>query len=186
MNIKILTKELEGKKIPKVNFITNDFTGKILPGTCPEITWKTLSTDEIFKDKRVVLFALPGAFTPTCSSMQLPGYEKAFQEFKKLKIDLVVCLAVNDPFVMKAWKDIEKVKNVFMLPDGNGDFSRKLGTLVKKNNLGFGGRSWRYSMFIEKGIIKKVFLEAGMNDNAKGDTYQVSDEKTMLNYLKSL
>lgn len=184
MNIKTLAKQLEGKKLPKINFQTNDFEGKILPGICPIITWKTISTDELFKDKKVVLFALPGAFTPTCSSKQLPGYDKAFSEFKKLGIDKVICLSVNDPFVMKAWKDTEKVKNITMLPDGNGEFSKKLGTLIKKNNLGFGDRSWRYSMLVENGIIKKVFLEAGMSDNCKTDPYEVSDEKTMLDYIK--
>lgn len=186
MNVKILAKKLEGTKIPKTNFQTNDFEGKILPNICPVIEWKTISTDEIFKNKKVVLFALPGAFTPTCSSQQLPGYEKSFSEFKKEGIDEVICLSVNDPFVMKAWKDVEKVKKVMMLPDGNGDFSRKLGTLVKKNNLGFGERSWRYSMYVENGIIKKIFLEAGLADNFKTDPYEVSDANTMLEYLKSI
>jgi peroxiredoxin len=186
MNAKSLVKKMEGQKVPKVVFKTNSFDGKILPGICPIIDWKDVSTDEIFKSKKVVLFALPGAFTPTCSSKQLPGYDKSFAEFKKLGVDSVVCLAVNDPFVMKAWADAEKVKNVILLPDGNGDFSRKLGTLVKKNNLGFGERSWRYSMYVVDGVIKKVFLEDGIANNFLTDPYEVSDEKTMLEYLGTL
>jgi len=185
MNTKTLSKNIEGKKVPKVIFKTNNFDGRILPGICPLIDWKDVSSDDIFKNKKVIVFALPGAFTPTCSSKQLPGYDRSFGEFKRLGIDSVVCLAVNDPFVMKAWGDIEKVKNVILLPDGNGDFSRKLGTLVKKNNLGFGERSWRYSMYVENGIIKKIFLEDGLSNNIQTDPYMVSDEKTMLNYLRS-
>ncbi len=185
MNTKILAKKIEGRKVPKVVFKTNSFDGKILPGICPAIDWRDVTTDEIFKGKKVVLFALPGAFTPTCSSKQLPGYDKKFAEFKKLDVDSVVCLSVNDPFVMKAWCDAEKVRDVILLPDGNGDFSRKLGTLVKKNNLGFGQRSWRYSMYVVNSVVKKVFLEAGIADNFKTDPYEVSDEETMLDYLKS-
>jgi thioredoxin-dependent peroxiredoxin len=185
MNVKNLAKKIEGQKVPKVILKINKFDGKILPGICPIIDWEDIKTDEFFKGKKVVLFALPGAYTPTCSSKQLPGYEKSFSEFKKLGVDLVICLAVNDPFVMKAWADVEKIKNVMMLPDGNGDFSRKLGTLVKKNNLGFGERSWRYSMYVIDGKIQKIFLEEGITDNFQADPYLVSDEKTMLEYLKS-
>ncbi|GHF24321.1 peroxiredoxin [Kordiimonas sediminis] len=147
--------------------------------------WKDLSTDEIFKGKKVVLFSLPGAFTPTCSTSHLPRYEELYEEFKSLGVDAVVCLSVNDAFVMYQWGKSQNAKNVFLLPDGSGEFTRQMGMLVKKDNLGFGMRSWRYSMFVDDGKIEKMFIEPGFADDCPTDPFEVSDADTMLAYLKS-
>ncbi len=147
--------------------------------------WQDTSTKDIFAGKRVVVFSLPGAFTPTCSTSHLPGYDAAYDEIKSLGIDEVYCLSVNDAFVMFQWGKNMEVKNVKLLPDGNGEFSRKIGMLVEKSNLGFGMRSWRYSMVVNDGKIEKVFVEAGFSDNCETDPFEVSDVNTMLAYLKS-
>lgn len=147
--------------------------------------WKDLSSDDIFKGKNVVVFSLPGAFTPTCSTSHLPRYEALYSEFKGQGVDAVVCVSVNDAFVMYQWGKSQKAENVFLLPDGNGEFSRKMGMLVKKDNLGFGMRSWRYAMYVESGEIKQMFSEAGYQDDAPSDPFEVSDADTMLNYLKA-
>lgn len=172
----------EGNKVPQVIFKTRVRDASI--GGENPFTWKDVKTNDIFKGKNIVLFSLPGAFTPTCSTTHAPGYEKNFKEFKKLGVDQVICLSVNDAFVMFQWAKNLKLKNVFMLPDGNGDFTRKMGMLVKKNNLGFGDRSWRYSMHVVDGVIKKMFIEKGFKDNMKTDPFLISDSTTMLNYLK--
>ncbi|MCH7631370.1 MAG: peroxiredoxin [Proteobacteria bacterium] len=169
--------------VPNVTFKTR-VRNDALEGPNP-FEWKELTTDEIFKGKKVVLFALPGAFTPTCSSTHLPGYEDNGGEFKKLGIDKVICLSVNDAFVMYQWGQHQGAKNVFLLPDGSGEFSRKMGMLVKKDNVGFGDRSWRYSMFVDNGEIKKMFIEPGFEDNCGSDPFEVSDAATMLDYLKN-
>ncbi len=147
--------------------------------------WKSLTSAEVFKGKRVVLFALPGAFTPTCDTSHLPAYEEAYEEFRKLGVDDIVCLSVNDAFVMFRWGKSQGARNVFLLPDGNGEFSRKMGMLVDKSNLGFGMRSWRYSMYVVDGDIEKMFVEPGYADNSPGDPFEVSDADTMLAYLGS-
>lgn len=168
--------------VPEVTFKTrvrNDALGGPNP-----YEWKDLTTGDVFKGKKVVLFALPGAFTPTCSSTHLPGYEDHYDEFKKLGVDEVICLSVNDAFVMFQWGKHQGVKNVFLLPDGSGEFSRKMGMLVDKDNVGFGMRSWRYSMLVEDGEIKKMFVEPGFEDNCPSDPFEVSDAGTMLDYLK--
>lgn len=146
--------------------------------------WQDVSSDDIFKDKKVVMLALPGAFTPTCSSTHLPGYEAKYQELRDLGVDEVYCLSVNDAFTMFQWGKNLGIKSVKMLPDGNGEFTDKMGMLVKKENLGFGARSWRYSMLVENGEIKKVFEEAGREDNCPADPFAVSDVETMLAYIK--
>ena len=169
--------------VPNVTFKTR-VRNDALEGPNP-FEWKELTTDEIFKGKKVVLFALPGAFTPTCSSTHLPGYEDNGGEFKKLGIDKVICLSVNDAFVMYQRGQHQGAKNVFLLPDGSGEFSRKMGMLVKKDNVGFGDRSWRYSMFVDNGEIKKMFIEPGFEDNCGSDPFEVSDAATMLDYLKN-
>ena len=133
----------------------------------------------------MVLFSLPGAFTPTCSTSHLPRYEELYEEFKALGVDAVVCLSVNDAFVMYQWGKSQNAENVFLLPDGNGEFTRKMGMLVDKNNLGFGQRSWRYSMYVENGEIKQLFSEVGFEDNCETDPFEVSDADTMLGYLKT-
>lgn len=146
--------------------------------------WQDRTTQEIFGGKKVVLFSLPGAFTPTCSSNHLPRYEELYDEFKAQGIDEIICLSVNDAFVMFQWGKQQGAKNVLLLPDGNGDFTRKMGMLVDKSNLGFGMRSWRYSMLVNDGKIEKFFAESGIVDNCPADPFEVSDADTMLAYLK--
>lgn len=170
------------KRVPDVVFKTR-VRDESLGGENP-FRWQDLSSDDIFKGKKVVVLALPGAFTPTCSSTHLPGYEAKYQELRDLGVDEVYCLSVNDAFTMYQWGKNLGVKSVKMLPDGNGEFTDKMGMLVKKENLGFGARSWRYSMFVDNGEIKKVFEEAGRVDNCPDDPFSVSDVDTMLAYLK--
>ena len=146
--------------------------------------WKNVTSADLFNNKKVVVFSLPGAFTPTCSTTHLPRYEELYSEFKAQGVDAVICVSVNDAFVMYQWGLSQGAKNVFLLPDGNGEFTRKMGMLVDKSNLGFGPRSWRYSMYVENGEIQKVFSEAGFEDNCPTDPFEVSDADTMLNYLK--
>lgn len=168
--------------VPKVTFKTrvrNDALGGQNP-----FEWKDLPSDQIFKGKRVVLFSLPGAFTPTCSTSHLPRYEALYDQFRQLGVDSVICLSVNDAFVMYQWGKTQGANNVFLLPDGNGEFTRKMGMLVDKSNLGFGMRSWRYSAFIEDGEVKKMFVEPGFDDNCPSDPFEVSDADTMLKWLK--
>ena len=149
-------------------------------------TWKDLTTQEIFAGKKVVLFALPGAFTPTCSSTHLPRYEELFEEFKAQGVDQIICLSVNDAFVMFQWGKQQGAKNVFLLPDGNGEFSRNMGMLVDKSNIGFGMRSWRYAMVVNNCEIEKMFIEPGFQDNAGDDPFEVSDADTVLAYIKGV
>ncbi|AFY91714.1 peroxiredoxin [Chamaesiphon minutus] len=148
--------------------------------------WQDTTTQDIFAGKRVVVFSLPGAFTPTCSTSHLPGYDAAYDEIKSLGIDEIYCVSVNDAFVMFQWGKNMEVKNVKLLPDGNGEFSRKIGMLVEKSNLGFGMRSWRYSMVVNDGKVEQAFIEPGYSDNCETDPFEVSDVNTMLNYLKSV
>jgi len=158
----------EGRSIPQVTFHTrkND-------------EWLDVTTDEIFRGKTVVLFALPGAFTPTCSSTHLPRYNELAPVFKQNGVDEVVCLSVNDTFVMNEWAKDQESDNVTLIPDGNGQFSDGMGLLVDKEDLGFGKRSWRYSMLVKDGVIEKMFIEP----NVAGDPFEVSDADTMLNYI---
>jgi peroxiredoxin len=170
------------KRVPDVIFKTR-VRDESIGGDNP-FRWQDVSSDDIFKGKKVVVLALPGAFTPTCSSTHLPGYDAKYNELRDLGVDEVYCLSVNDAFTMYQWGKNLGVKSVKMLPDGNGEFTDKMGMLVKKENLGFGARSWRYSMIVEDGEIKKVFAEAGKVDNCPTDPFEVSDVETMIAYLK--
>ena len=143
--------------------------------------WVDVSTDELFKGKTVVVFALPGAFTPTCSSTHLPRYNELAPVFSKEGVDSIICLSVNDAFVMNAWAEDQKAENITFVPDGNGDFSEGMGMLVDKLNLGFGKRSWRYSMLVKDGVIEKMFIEP----DEPGDPFKVSDADTMLAYINA-
>lgn len=172
-----------GDSVPKVMFKTRVRDEQIEGEN--KFSWKDLSSDDVFKGKNIVLFALPGAFTPTCSSTHAPGFEKMYDDFKTQGIDEVICLSVNDAFVMFQWAKNLGVSKVYMLPDGNADFTREMGMLVKKNNLGFGDRSWRYAMHVEDGIIKQLFSEEGQSDNYADDPFEVSDAETMMAYLKN-
>lgn len=161
------------------------FKVRVTSEESPGFQWADLSTVDMFKGKRVALFALPGAFTPTCSSTHLPGYEAAYKELTKdLGLDEVYCLSVNDSFVMNAWFQSMGIKNVKAVPDGTGEFTRKMGFLVAKDNLGFGLRSWRYSMIVNDGVVEMMWVEPGFGDNAANDPFDVSDAETMIDWLR--
>ncbi|SFC25448.1 glutathione peroxidase [Pseudoalteromonas denitrificans] len=155
--------------------------------TIPSITfpmrknddWITLSTNELFKNKTVVVFSLPGAFTPTCSSTHLPRFNELAATFKENGVDEIICISVNDTFVMNAWAANQEAENIQLIPDGNGEFTDSMGMLVDKSDIGFGKRSWRYSMLVKNGVIDKMFIEA----DVPGDPFEVSDADTMLNYI---
>lgn len=173
----------EGSAVPEATFKTR-VRDESVGGENP-YRWQDITSDEVFKGKKVVIFGLPGAFTPTCSSTHAPGFEKNYQVFKDAGVDEIYCLSVNDAFVMKQWADKLGLSHVKMLPDGNGEFTKGMGMLVDKSNLGFGNRSWRYSMFVNDGVIEKLFVEPGYGDNAESDPFEVSDADTMLSFLSS-
>jgi glutaredoxin-like protein len=158
----------EGQRIPQVTFRTRR-----------DHEWVDLTSDEVFAGKTVVVFSLPGAFTPTCSSSHVPRFNKLAPLFRKSGIDDIVCISVNDAFVMNEWKENQHADNVTFLPDGNGEFTEAMGLLVGKEDLGFGKRSWRYSMLVRDGVIEKMFIEP----EEPGDPYHVSDADTMLQYV---
>ena len=168
--------------VPAVTFKTR-VRDETVDGPNP-FCWRDRTTAEIFAGRRIVLFALPGAFTPTCSSTHLPGYEARHAELTEQGVDEVICLSVNDAFVMFQWGKALDAKNVTLLPDGSGEFTRKMGMLVDKQNLGFGYRSWRYSMLVGNGEIVDFFAEPGFGDNAEDDPFEISDADTMLNAVK--
>jgi len=158
----------EGQRVPSVTFRTRE-----------NGDWKDVTSDEIFNGRTVVVFALPGAFTPTCSSTHLPRYNELASVFKENGVDEIVCLSVNDAFVMAAWGEDQEAGNVRLIPDGNGEFTAGMGMLVDKSDLGFGKRSWRYSMLVKDGVIEKMFIEP----DVPGDPFEVSDADTMLDYI---
>ncbi len=159
--------------------------------TLPEVTmpfraegeWKYLNTKEQFAGKRVIIFALPGAFTPTCSSFQLPGFETMFSQFQEKGIEDIYCLSVNDTFVMNSWFEAQGIENVKPLPDGNGEFTEYVGASVAKANVGFGIRSWRYAMVVNDNVVESVFAEEGFGDNIESDPYEVSTPENVLENL---
>ena len=146
----------------------------------------TKTTNELFSQKKVLIFGLPGAFTPTCSSYQLPGFEEAYDEIKSLGIDEVYCVSVNDAFVMNAWTKELGIEKVKMIPDGNAFVTRSINMNVMKANLGFGIRSWRYAAIYNDMVLEKSFVEPGMHDNVEGDPYEESTPEKVLEYLKSV
>ena len=147
--------------------------------------WQDVSTNDLFDGKRVLVFSLPGAFTPTCSTYQLPDYEKMYDEFKELGIDEIYCVSVNDSFVMNAWAKQQGIEKVKMIPDGSGEFTRKMGMLVKKDNLGFGYRSWRYAAVFNDRKVEMCFPEPGREDNHPDDPYVFSSPQNMLKEIKN-
>jgi len=158
----------EGQAVPSVVFKTrkdNEFVD--------------VSSESIFAGKTVVVFSLPGAFTPTCSSTHLPRFNELADALQDNGVDTIVCMSVNDAFVMDAWQQDQEAENITLLPDGNGDFTRGMGMLVDKSELGFGERSWRYSMLVKDGIVQKMFIEPDL----PGDPFEVSDADTMLEYI---
>jgi len=157
-----------GHPVPQVTFHTREGH-----------EWVDVTTDDIFKGKTVVVFSLPGAFTPTCSSTHVPRFNQLADVFKAHGVDDIVCMSVNDTFVMNAWQEAEKAFNIRFIPDGNGEFTEGMGLLVGKDDLGFGKRSWRYSMLVKDGVVEKMFLEP----EVEGDPFGVSDADTMLSYI---
>lgn len=170
------------EQVPNVVFKTR-VRDESVPGPNP-FRWQDKTTAELFGGKKVIVFSLPGAFTPTCSSNHLPRYEELHEEFKAQGVDEIICISVNDAFVMFQWGKQVGATHVFLLPDGNGEFTRKMGMLVDKSDIGFGMRSWRYSMLVNDGKIEKIFIEADFGDNCPIDPFEVSDADTMLAYLK--
>ena len=158
----------EGERVPNVTFRVRENN-----------EWKSVTTDELFKGRTVVVFSLPGAFTPTCSSTHLPRYNELAPVFFANGVDSILCVSVNDTFVMNEWAKDQEVGNIKLIPDGNGEFTDGVGLLVDKSDLGFGKRSWRYSMLVKDGVIVKQFIEP----NKPGDPFEVSDADTMLNYI---
>lgn len=163
-----MLKNREGERVPNVTFRTRN-----------DSQWVDVTSDELFKGKTVIVFSLPGAFTPTCSSTHVPGYNELAKTFKENGVDDIICMSVNDTFVMNEWKKTQEADNITFIPDGNGEFTEQMGMLVDKENLGFGKRSWRYSMLVTDGVIKKMFIEP----EVEGDPFEVSDAETMLNYI---
>lgn len=158
----------EGQRVPNVTF-------RVREGS----QWKEITTDDLFKGKKVAVFSLPGAFTPTCSGSHVPRFNDLAPVLKENGVDSIVCISVNDTFVMNEWKKDQHAENITFIPDGNGEFTEGMGMLVDKNNLGFGKRSWRYSMLVKDGVIEKMFIEP----QVEGDPFEVSDADTMLNYI---
>jgi len=158
----------EGQRVPQVTFRTRQ-----------DGQWKDVTTSQLFDGRTVVVFSLPGAYTPTCSSTHVPRYNELAATFRKAGVDDIVCISVNDGFVMSEWQKDQNAPNITFIPDGNGEFTDKMGLLVDKSNLGFGKRSWRYSMLVRDGVIVKQFLEP----QKEGDPFEVSDADTMLAYL---
>ena len=167
-----------GRKVPQVSFQTR-VRDESIGGDNP-FRWETVTTDDYFKGKKVILFSLPGAFTPTCSTFQLPDFEKLYPEFQAKGIDDIYCMSVNDSFVMNAWAKSQNLKNVKVIPDGNGQFTRLMGMLVEKENLGFGPRSWRYAAIIDDGVVEGWFEEPGLTDNASDDPYGETSPQNIL------
>lgn len=163
-----MLKDREGQRVPNVTFRTRQNN-----------EWVDVTTNDLFGGKTVVVFSLPGAFTPTCSSTHLPGYNELAQVFKDNGVDNIVCMSVNDAFVMNEWAKSQEAENITMIPDGNGEFTAGMGMLVDHTDLGFGKRSWRYSMLVKDGVVDKMFIEP----EKPGDPFEVSDADTMLNYI---
>jgi thioredoxin-dependent peroxiredoxin len=147
--------------------------------------WEDVTSFDLFAGKRVVLFSLPGAFTPTCSTYQLPGFEENFEKFRALGIDEIYCISVNDAFVMNCWAAQQKIENIKMIPDGTGRFTREMRMNVQKDNLGFGERSWRYACVINNGLIEQWFVEPGIEDNCDEDPYGETSPENVLNWLEA-
>jgi peroxiredoxin len=171
-------------QVPEVTFKTR-VRDESIGGPNP-YRWQDVTSSDLFSGKRVVVFSLPGAFTPTCSTYQLPGYDENYEEFKALGIDEVYCLSVNDSFVMNAWFKQQEIKNVKPIPDGSGEFTYAMGMSVTKANLGFGFRSWRYAMIVDNGEIEQLFEEPGKVGNCPTDPYSLSSPENVLKYLKSM
>jgi peroxiredoxin len=175
---------MEGRRVPDVVFKTRVRDDSV-PGPNP-FRWRNVASAELFRGRRVVVFSLPGAFTPTCSNRQCPAYDLAYERLRALGIDEVYCISVNDAFVMHNWAKSLGLKSIKLIPDGNGQFTRLMGMLVNKEHLGFGYRSWRYAMVVNDGVVEKWFEEPGINDSgADDDPYGETDPERVLAYLEA-
>lgn len=163
-----ITTAMEGQRVPSVTWPLRE-----------NDSWVNVSSNDVFVGKTVVVFSLPGAFTPTCSSTHLPRYNELASVFKEQGVDEIICLSVNDTFVMNAWAKDQEADNIRLIADGNGEFTHGMGMLVDKQELGFGKRSWRYSMIVRDGVVEKMFVEP----QKPGDPFEVSDADTMLSYI---
>ncbi|MEM7178012.1 MAG: peroxiredoxin [Pseudomonadota bacterium] len=172
-----------GSGLPNVTFRTR-IRDEAVAGPNP-YRWEDVTTRDLFGGRRVVLIGLPGAFTPTCSTMQLPTFAAYAPAFEAAGIDAIYCISVNDAFVMNKWADALDLEVIRMIPDGSGEFTRRIGMLVRKDNLGFGLRSWRYAAIIEDGIVRAWFEEPGLCDNAEGDPYEASTPQAVLAWLRA-
>jgi len=172
-----------GNKVPQVVFKTR-VRDESVGGSNP-FRWQEMTTDDYFQHKRVILFSLPGAFTPTCSTYQLPGFEDGYDEFRQYGIDEIYCMSVNDSFVMNAWAKAQNIRNVKVIPDGSGLFTEQMGMLVRKDNLGFGERSWRYAVIVNGGVVEKLFVEPNLRHDADDDPYGESSPERVMEYLKT-
>jgi peroxiredoxin len=173
------------RRLPDVTFKTRVHDASI-EGPNP-YRWQDRTTADLFGGKRVVVFSLPGAYTPTCSNKQCPSFDLAYQEILGLGVDEVYCISVNDAFVMFQWGKSLGLKNIKLIPDGSGAFTRRMGMLINKEHLGFGYRSWRYAMVAKDGVVEKWFEEPGINDTGTdADPYEQTDPETMIAYLKSV
>ncbi|MDN3711875.1 peroxiredoxin [Paracoccus cavernae] len=173
---------LIGDRLPQVTFQTRIYDPSV-SGPNP-YRWQGMTTDDFFKGKRVLLFSLPGAFTPTCSTYQLPGFEAASEELKRHGLDEIYCLSVNDAFVMNQWAKSLALENVKVIPDGSGEFTERVGMLVRKDNLGFGARSWRYAAIIDDCVVEAWFEEPGRVDDCPSDPYGTTAPETLLEWLR--
>jgi peroxiredoxin len=171
-------------RVPNVVFQTRVRDDSLL-GDNP-YRWQEMTSEDYFNEKRVIVFSLPGAFTPTCSTYQLPDFERLYPEFREQGIDNIYCISVNDSFVMNAWAKQQELQNIEVIPDGSGTFTRQMGMLVDKDNLGFGMRSWRYAMLVEDGNVVKMWAEPGYMDNCPDDPYGESAPQNILEDLKQL
>jgi thioredoxin-dependent peroxiredoxin len=175
---------IEGCKLPQVTFKTR-VRDESIGGDNP-YRWQDVTTADYFKGKRIVIFSLPGAFTPTCSTYQLPGFEEGYDDIRNLDVDEVYVVSVNDSFVMNKWIQDQGVVNIKPIPDGSGAFTRQLGMLIQKDNLGFGPRSWRYAAVIKDGVVEKWFEEPGRCDNCADDPYGETSPKAVVEYLQTV
>lgn len=173
----------KGQELPDVTFKTR-VRDESIDGPNP-YRWEEKTTADYFAGRRVILFSLPGAFTPTCSTYQLPGFERMAPEFADMGINNIYCMSVNDSFVMNAWAKSQNLENVKVIPDGSGTFTKEVGMLVDKDNLGFGFRSWRYAMVVNDGTVEVLLRESGLTDNAEDDPYEFTTPESVMNYLKS-
>ena len=166
------------KYIPSIVFKTR-VRDESIGGDNP-YKWQDVSTWDLFAGKKVLLFSLPGAFTPTCSTYQLPNFEKLAPDFYAKGFDEIYCISVNDAFVMNRWAKENNLEYVRVIPDGSGEFTRKMEMGVQKDNLGFGERSWRYACVVENGATTDWFIEEGKEDNCADDPYLFTNPEYIL------